>query len=84
MKTSNKDYTRFDLPVPFGVFIDKAIELDLVDGRDIVVLVVKYGDEYDKIVTEIVEYAYARIHCDYTHGLIVPYADKFFEQYNAE
>ena len=64
------------------MFINKAIELDIIDGKDIIVLMVNYHMRWERIVEEIVEYAFCRIHCDDTHNQIVPYADKFWAEQN--
>lgn len=72
------EYTRFDVPEAFKVLLDKAIEIDIVDGSDIVVLMVNYHMRWERMVDEIVMYAYCNRHHSQQHNIIVPYADNFY------
>ena len=76
------NFNRHDVPQTFVDVVNKAIELDIVDVADIVVLTVNFGTDFKKIVGDIVMYAYCRRHCDDTHYDIVPVADKFWMEIN--
>ncbi len=70
------EFTRHDVPETVKVFIDKAIEIGLVDSADVIALVMNFGTNWVKIVDEIIEYAYSNRHHSDEHNVMVPFSDE--------
>jgi hypothetical protein len=69
------EYTRFDIPASVSVLIDKAFEIELIDGSDLIALTINHGSNWNKIAEEILQYAYSNKHVNSDHNIITPLYD---------
>jgi len=70
---------RFDIPETVHAILAKAIEINLADGADIIALGIKFGNDWDLIVSEIVGWAFSNVHVNNDHDIIVPLADAHYK-----
>ena len=76
--------TRFDVPEEIKEMFEAGIKIDLLDVKDIYALSSEFGNDWVKLVDEICEYAYVRIHSDggESHRIIVEIAERYWKEIN--
>jgi hypothetical protein len=72
MEAIMSDFTRFDIPESVSNLIERAIEIKLIDHKDIITLSINHGTDWKAFADTILEYAYANIHVNNDHAIIAP------------
>ena len=78
----NNEFTKWDIPESVKTLIAVALKTEVIENIDLLALGVKHKTNWKALTQEIVEYAFANIHSNNgeAHKMIVPYADKIFEE----